>query len=267
MGHLNRGTTMSEVATVQESTMSQLILKGDISKLNDNEKVQYYHAICQRLGVDPMTKPFDYLVLQGKQTLYLNKSGAEQLNKVHKVSIEIRDKQKADDIYVVTARASTIEQGSELDANVRQVRYTESTGAVNIKGLYGDPLCNAMMKAETKAKRRATISLLGLAMLDETETETIPGAKTEEAKVEILGETRTTGEQDIAPGIANKVTPDDWAKLDEVSSHNHWPKAYVKTWLEHEKRKGRPTVDIYQDALVRFGVPNEESQPKKEVVV
>ncbi|RYE14076.1 MAG: hypothetical protein EOP45_20185, partial [Sphingobacteriaceae bacterium] len=33
-----------------------------------------------------------------------------------------------------------------------------------------------MMKAETKAKRRATLDLLGLGILDETETESIPGS-------------------------------------------------------------------------------------------
>ena len=33
------------------------------------------------------------------------------------------------------------------------------------------------MKAETKAKRRATLSICGLGMLDETEIETIPDAR------------------------------------------------------------------------------------------
>ena len=33
-----------------------------------------------------------------------------------------------------------------------------------------------MMKAETKAKRRATLSICGLGLLDETEVSTIPGA-------------------------------------------------------------------------------------------
>jgi hypothetical protein len=36
---------------------------------------------------------------------------------------------------------------------------------------------NALMKAVTKAKRRLTLSLVGLGWLDETEVETIPGAK------------------------------------------------------------------------------------------
>ena len=34
-------------------------------------------------------------------------------------------------------------------------------------------LANAIMKAETKAKRRVTLSICGLGMLDETELETI----------------------------------------------------------------------------------------------
>jgi hypothetical protein len=38
------------------------------------------------------------------------------------------------------------------------------------------------MKAETKAKRRVTLSIVGLGMLDESELETIPQLKTEQLK-------------------------------------------------------------------------------------
>jgi hypothetical protein len=43
--------------------------------------------------------------------------------------------------------------------------------------LKGDALANALMKCETKAKRRVTLSLAGLGWLDETELETIPGVR------------------------------------------------------------------------------------------
>ncbi|EOV0478051.1 hypothetical protein ACOIM4_001927, partial [Campylobacter coli] len=43
------------------------------------------------------------------------------------------------------------------------------TGALNIKNLGGDNLANAIMKAITKAKRRVTLSICGLGMLDESE--------------------------------------------------------------------------------------------------
>jgi hypothetical protein len=43
--------------------------------------------------------------------------------------------------------------------------------------LKGDALANALMKPETKAKRRVTLSIAGLGWLDETELETIRDAR------------------------------------------------------------------------------------------
>ena len=40
----------------------------------------------------------------------------------------------------------------------------------------GDPIANAFMKAETKAKRRGTLSICGLGMLDESEIASISSA-------------------------------------------------------------------------------------------
>jgi hypothetical protein len=66
-------------------------------------------------------------------------------------------------------------------------RFETSTGVVNIQNLQGDALANALMKAETKAKRRATLAYMGMSYMDETETETVPNAqpvKAEPAKKE-----------------------------------------------------------------------------------
>jgi hypothetical protein len=54
-------------------------------------------------------------------------------------------------------------------------------GAVSLIGRNGQPLVgedlgNAMKKATTQAKRRVTLSICGLAFLDETETSQVPGA-------------------------------------------------------------------------------------------
>jgi hypothetical protein len=156
--------------SISPDIIEKLVIKGDLSGLNQAEKVSYYNMICNRVGVDPAMQPFKLLNLQGKQVLYLDRSGAQQLNKIHQVShaITAREIVEAAGVYVVTARAS-----------LPDGRYTDSLGAVNISGLKGDAYGNAMMKAETKAKRRATLDLLGLGMMDETETETIPGAAPE----------------------------------------------------------------------------------------
>ena len=151
----------------QTSIANQLILQGDLSKLSANDKVRYYNGYCERMGLDPYTKPFDLLRLNGKEVLYCTRSGTQQLNKLHKVShlITSRDTNVDAGVYIVTSKAS-----------LPDGRCTESLGAVNIAGLKGEAYANAIMKAETKAKRRATLDLLGLGVLDESEAESIPNA-------------------------------------------------------------------------------------------
>ena len=62
-------------------------------------------------------------------------------------------------------------------ATAKDGRQTDEIGAVPIKGLQGENLANALMKAVTKAKRRAILSVCGLGLLDETEVDSIPGAR------------------------------------------------------------------------------------------
>lgn len=135
---------------------------GDLSKLSDKDKLEHYKRVCESVGLNPLTSPLQYIPLNGKLVLYASKNTTEQLRATHNVSVVITSREKLADIYVVTARA-TMPSG----------RCDESIGSVNITGLKGDALANALMKAETKAKRRVTLSICSLGMLDETEVETI----------------------------------------------------------------------------------------------
>ncbi len=141
-----------------QTILSSLVMNGDIGQLTPEQKVTYYKQVCDKLGLDPMAQPFRILKLHGREILYCHRGGAQQLNKMHNVSHEIKARETVNGCYVVTAQASTPDG-----------RKTESIGAVPIHNLKGEALCNAMMKAETKAKRRATLDLLGLGMPDETE--------------------------------------------------------------------------------------------------
>jgi hypothetical protein len=159
--------TMALAATDNAHLVEQVVMKGDLTSLTPAERLQYYREVCSSVGINPLTKPFDYLVLNGKMVLYANRSCAEQLRKVNGVGITKLEKDWHDDIYIVTAYAK---DGSG--------REDAGTGAVACGNLKGEALANALMKAETKAKRRVTLSICGLGMLDETEVETIPGART-----------------------------------------------------------------------------------------
>lgn len=156
---------MATSSPSNDAILTSIITNGDLSKLSADQKVDYYRTFCERLGLDPLSQPFKLLRLNGREILYCDRSGTQQLCKLHNVSHEIRAREIVHGCYVVTAQASTPDN-----------RQTESIGAVPIENLRGDNLCNAMMKAETKAKRRATLDLLGLGILDETETDAIPSA-------------------------------------------------------------------------------------------
>lgn len=142
--------------------ISSLILTGDLRQLSPEEKILYYGKLCKSLGLNPLTKPFDYIILNGKEVLYANKNCAEQLRLLHGISVVDSTQEIINNMCIVKVKVQD-----------KNGRYDIGTGVVPLGNLAGDALANALMKAETKAKRRATLSLCGLGMLDETELETI----------------------------------------------------------------------------------------------
>lgn len=159
--------TVNQPGELDPSTVQSVLLSGDISRLSPTEKTAYYNRVCESLGLNPLTQPFEFLTLNGKMRFYALKSCTEQLRQIHGVSLSIVQREVVEGCYVVTARATT-----------KTGRQDESIGAVPIEGLKGEARANALMKAETKAKRRVTLSVCGLGMLDESEVDSIPQATT-----------------------------------------------------------------------------------------
>ena len=159
-------TTLVTHGSMDPQTVERVLLHGDLKQLTPAQKVSYYKAVCDSVGLNPLTQPFQYLVLNGKEVLYARRDATEQLRQIHSVSVQIMTREVCEDCYVVTARA-TLPSG----------RTDENIGAVPIATLKGEARANAMMKAETKAKRRVTLAICGLGMLDETEVASIPNAQ------------------------------------------------------------------------------------------
>jgi hypothetical protein len=167
----------TELQPVSMELQEKVLLSGDLSKLSTSERLSYYGNVCASLGLNPLTRPFEYIILNGKLTLYARKDCTEQLRKRDNITVAIVAREHIEGVYVVTAKA-TIYRDSDLGPIV--LRSDESIGAVPIEGLKGEAKANAMMKAETKAKRRVTLSLSGLGMLDETEIDSIPTAQAQQ---------------------------------------------------------------------------------------
>lgn len=186
-----------EFAAVVES----VVIQGDLARLQPEERVSYYRSVCESLGLNPLTKPFEYLVLNNRLTLYARKDATDQLRAGRGISVEISAREFLQDagLYVVTAKAVG-----------KDGRTDESVGAVNVKGLQGENLANALMKAETKAKRRVTLSVAGLGWLDETEVVSVPDARPVTVDPE-TGEVVDPGQARPRPVVAERGGRVNWS--------------------------------------------------------
>lgn len=146
----------------------QVMVKGDLSKLSSEEAVAYYNTVCKSIGLNPYTRPFEYIVLGGKTVLYATRTATDQLRKVYGISVSIKDQRVKEGSMLVVHAEATDPQG----------RHDEDFGAVPwTDKMAPEVRANKVMHAVTKAKRRVTLSICGLGWLDETEIETIPDAK------------------------------------------------------------------------------------------
>jgi len=159
----------TEVRTVAIQTegavgeiMEQVLVKGDLSKLTPQERNSYYMQVCRSLGLNPLTQPFAYITLNGKMTLYAKRDAADQLRRINGISVEVVSKDVHDGLLTVHVRAKD-----------KTGRIDEDFGVVSVAGLKGEVAANAFLKAVTKAKRRVTLSISGLGLLDESEVEDI----------------------------------------------------------------------------------------------
>jgi hypothetical protein len=133
-------------------------LNGDLTNLNDRERKIYYYHMCDKIGLDPETRPFGYFNLDGKVILYATKSCSDQLRYKHGIST------KNLEVYfhnnIVYCKATIVDkEGREETAIGAEI--LENDAKLNV--------ADKIMKAETKAKRRATLSMFAIGMLDETE--------------------------------------------------------------------------------------------------
>jgi hypothetical protein len=203
---------------VTPEVMEKVLLKGDLGTLSPAERVNYYGNVCQSLGLNPLTQPFKYIILNGKLTLYASKDCTEQLRNKHGIGVSIVSREVVEGCYVVTARATT-----------PAGRPDESIGAVAIDGLKGEARSNGMMKAETKAKRRVTLSICGLGWTDESEVESIPGTayvNVDTSTGEILEAIDTGGNRPGTKAAAMSVAE---RKIAEMKPADPPPAPYVAT--------------------------------------
>lgn len=240
------------------STIEQVLMEGDLAKLTAEQRVTYYNKVCESTGLNPYTRPFDYIRLNGKLTLYAKKDATEQLRKLNGISIEKLEENVVDDLYIVKATART-----------KDGRTDASTGAVTLANLKGDAKANAIMKAETKAKRRVTLSISGIGWTDETEMETIPNAKRIEVDMS-TGEIKSDVRSSPCKSENNPIQKISLGQAEELKMIlGDCPEQYRKWVFDHLNKQFKISslldlpLDIYERVL-RAAVKTMESTYDKQ---
>ncbi len=156
-----------DVDVIDDEVLWRVVASGDLKQLTAAQKAKYYLHLCQTTGLNPATQPFEYMVLNGKEILYTRKGATDQLRQLHGVSI-VGKPIITDDGEYITAEVTVADRDGRTDFEI---------GVVFAGSVKGADRANYRMKALTKGKRRATLSLCGLGTLDETEVETMHGVQ------------------------------------------------------------------------------------------
>lgn len=192
-----RGQTSLQPAQDREALEIRVALNSNLWGMQDDQVWLYYRWMAERLGLDPMSHPFDVITDAKQQTrkLYANSGCTSQLGEKHRISYgEMK----------IDANESLIKLGFKVahvsvKATAPNGRFLVAEAFVDLmsgyegKPLAGNNLVNALKKAGTQCRRRATLQLLGLAV----PTEEIPTIK--------LGEMEQVG--DYVEGVTIEHPP------------------------------------------------------------
>jgi hypothetical protein len=177
---------------IDPEAIGRALLVGDLAKLSPEDRIQYYLALCHSSGLNPLTRPFIVLRSEaGEMVWYATRECAEQLRKRHRVSMRVLSRERTvDGLYIVTVEASTPEGRIEQAQGIVPILKPKGTWKTTESGkryfqegktadgepllapLTGTELANALHKAESKAKRRATLALCGLGLPEVDERQT-----------------------------------------------------------------------------------------------
>lgn len=189
--NITKGFDVTKIDTISPEVIEAIVAVNDLAGLGAAQKVEYIKMLCASLGLNPLSRPLQLVEFTDPEntskkrlTVYATKDCAEQLRKIHGVSIERLEREIDLAANIVTYTAYAVDRYGRRDVSTGIVAL-ETNGkaawnnqpAVAPVPLTGAKKANAIMKAETKSKRRVTLSICGLGFLDETQLEDLENAK------------------------------------------------------------------------------------------
>ena len=206
--------------------------RQDSRSLTPEDRAAYVAEICRALKLNPLTRPVQFLALQGREVLYLTRGATDQLAARHglnRETLEGPDFRMMENVKVAFCK---------VKATLPSGRYEVATATLKMASPADD-----LMKVETKAKRRATLSILGIGLLSEEEAESIPANERADARQTPQRETVSATSQPLAlpsdagpsPSQAAAANHYDAAErlIDGAGSLDELRAAWMSVYREH----------------------------------
>ena len=246
--------------------IAEAVIKNDLKDLKPMERVHYVKSVCDRLGIDYLTKPFDFIENdKGGVALYPNKECAAQLRQKYGITVRITDRQVNDHLCIVTAQA--LMPNGRADESIGAVAMEKELGewktsqngkkyfvpSGKFQQLSPEAKANAIMRAETKSKRRATFSLCGLGMADAPDED----APRWDYEVPAAGVVDTSTRAAAAPAApAAPADPELDRRLAQFGNASREQRLTMLAELRHDldQTLGAEGVAFFHDALKAAGV-------------
>lgn len=225
--------------------------------------------LASALGLEPASSPLEVIRFPGawRVSVYVKVDGTDQLRALHGVSAEIKSQSvdPANELAIVVARCTIDETGRSAE-NVGATSLTEplyeypqGSKKRRVRDDDGNPVsrpiadtarANLVMKAATKAIRRATLALLGLGFLEEASEEDVAGES--DLGADSSDEAATESDQEIVEEIQNalgncqtlsefdKVLEDVRPKFKEIRSRE--AQARLAEWKDDRRKSMASTA-------------------------
>src|SRR5262245_5326892 len=146
-----------------DEALDHIIATNDLGKLTPKQRVGYVLALCRSLKLNVLSRPFEFLELKGKVVPYPTKSCAEQLGRLHQISMKKTREANVGDLHVVEVEGRR--PNGQVTFATKYVSLRDARGSA----LKGQDLADAFAKCETGAKRRLVLSMVGLAGLPDAD--------------------------------------------------------------------------------------------------
>lgn len=185
-------TTQPKTDVVQAVPMGSLqLIKASLTKnwkgVPEETKATFIAHLCHHLNISPPLNPFRFIEMKGIEVLYADKRAAAVIANANHVSTEIvkelYDKEKQ--ILKIYVRAH------------KGAVYSDEFAALHLGSNAGEARANLEMKCLTKAKRRAILALVDLAIPDEDELQYLQS----------LGSQAVARQKDLAENPVTSLPP------------------------------------------------------------